>query len=135
ASEEKATESLEEILADFETNSLLLADFPEICYPLTKLEGIHNKAKGQLLDGLPTRIRFGKRKLVLPTVPGSPSSGAVILTGGLLSAVRGANHRLPDGRTIRPDLAILDDPQTRESAEHPGQSAMRERIVSADILG
>lgn len=135
ATDEKGEESLETIKADYETNEVLLADFPELCYPLVKLDGIHNRAKGQLLNGQPTRMKFKKRSLVLPTVPGHDNSGAIIKTGGLLSSVRGANHRLPDGRVTRPDLILLDDPQTRESAESPPQNATRIRIVTADVLG
>lgn len=128
-------ELLFKIRSDQESNPLLLEDFPEVCYPLAQLGSIHNKAKGQLLDGRPTRMRFGKRLLVLPDVAGSPAAGSVIKTAGLLSALRGANHRLPDGTVIRPDLVLLDDPQTRESAESTDQSATRTRIVGADVLG
>ncbi|MEX0585112.1 MAG: terminase gpA endonuclease subunit, partial [Pirellulales bacterium] len=135
ATDDKGDESLESILLDLEANPLLLEDFPEVCYPLLKLEGVHNRAKGQLLNGASTRIAFRRRTLVLPTVAGSRASGAVIKTGGLLSAIRGAQHRLPDGTIIRPDLVLTDDPQTRESAESTTQSATRERIMSADILG
>jgi hypothetical protein len=35
----------------------------------------------------------------------------------------------------RPDLVLLDDPQTTESATSPDQSATRERIIAADVLG
>lgn len=135
ATDEKGEESLDVIRDDYETNPLLLADFPEICYPLHKLEGVHNKASGQILNGVPTRIKFRRRTLILPTVEGSAASGAILKTGGLLSSVRGANHKLPDGEIIRPDLILLDDPQTRESAESPQQSATRIRIVTADVLG
>lgn len=135
ANDEKGEESLDVIQSDYETNELLLEDFPEICYPLVKLDGIHNRAKGQTLHGQPTRIKFKKRTLILPTVAGSVASGAVIKTGGLLSSVRGANHRLTDGTVIRPDLILLDDPSTRESAESPPQNATRIRIVTADVLG
>lgn len=135
ANDDKGEEALQAIQLNYETNELLLADFPEICYPLWKLEGVHNRAKGQLLNGRRTRIQFKKRTMILPTVLGSASSGSVIKCGGLLSSVRGANLHLPDGRIIRPDLVVLDDPQTRESAESPPQSATRLRIISADVLG
>jgi hypothetical protein len=36
---------------------------------------------------------------------------------------------------MRPDFVLLDDPQTRESAESPSQCAMRERIITGDVLG
>lgn len=135
ATEEKADELLESIKLELETNELLLQDFPEVCFPLWQLEGIHNRAKGQTLDGEATRIVFKKRQIILPTVAGSPASSAIIKTGGLLGAVRGARVQRPDGSVVRPDLVILDDPQTRESAESPDQSATRIRIIAADVLG
>ncbi len=135
ATEEKGQLSLQVIDFEIERNDLLLEDFPEVCYPFRKLEGQHNRSKGQLLDGQPTGIKYGKKTLVLPTVAGSLASGSLFYAGGLMTAVRGAQHILPDGRIIRPDLVLLDDIQTRESAESPPQSATRERIVAADILG
>lgn len=135
ATDDKGEESLEVIKADFETNTILAEDFPEICYPIWKLDGIHQRAKGQLLDDQRTRMSFEQYRLILPTVAGSKASGSVIKSGGLLSSLRGANHRLADGTIIRPDLILLDDCQTRESAESVPQSATRIRIVTADILG
>lgn len=135
ATDEKGQESLQVIQADYESNPILAEDFPEICYPIWKLDGIRNRAKGQLLDGKRTLMSFGKRQLILPTVEGSPASGAIIKAGGLLSSLRGANHRLNDGTIIRPQLILLDDPQTRESAESPQQCAQRIRIITQDLLG
>ncbi|TWT43056.1 Phage terminase large subunit (GpA) [Thalassoglobus neptunius] len=135
ANEDKGEEALQTIQQDYEGNAELLADFPEICFPLVKLDGIHNRAKGQLLNGQRTRVKFQKRTLILPTVANSPSSGAVIKAGGLLSSLRGANQRMANGTIERPSLLLIDDPQTRESAESPDQSSTRTRIISADVLG
>jgi hypothetical protein len=40
-----------------------------------------------------------------------------------------------DGRSVRPELVILDDPQTTESANSIDQTKKRLRILSSDILG
>ncbi|WP_230683133.1 hypothetical protein, partial [Streptococcus pneumoniae] len=77
------------ILLDYESNSQLLALFPEICFPLRSLEGIRNRCKGQLLNGEPTNQMFRTRLWRLPTVDGAPSSGAVVKSGSPKSAVRG----------------------------------------------
>lgn len=135
ANDDKAAELLDPILVDFETNELLGEDFPEVCFPLRALDGIRNRCKGQTLGGEPTAIKFAKNKLILPTVAGSPASGAVIKVGGIGSAVRGANHRTRDGRTIRPDLAIIDDPQTRMTAESETLCNTLEKIITADVPG
>jgi hypothetical protein len=41
----------------------------------------------------------------------------------------------PDGSPMRPDLVVLDDVQTRESARSPAQTAEREAIITGDVLG
>jgi len=70
-----------------------------------------------------------------PTVPGSVSSGAVIRATGITGRVRGMSHVTADGKTIRPDLAICDDPQDDESAFSPTQTAKRLAILSKAVLG
>lgn len=135
ADQKKANDSLGKIKLELETNELLLADFPEVCVPIRKLERIANRAKGQTYRGEPTRIEWSRQAIVLPTIPDSPGAGVVIKTGAILSAVRGANHTRPDGSVVRPSLVLLDDPQTRSSARKETQSALREQIVSADVLG
>ncbi|WP_437230419.1 terminase gpA endonuclease subunit [Planctomicrobium sp. SH661] len=134
ATDEKAEESLDIITYDYESNVRLLADFPEICYPLWKLEGIHNRSKGQLQNGQRTRIKFGKKILCLPTIADMPGTGALIKGGGILSSIRGAVHRIGN-ELVRPDLVCPDDVQTRESAESPPQNATRLRILTSDVLG
>ena len=47
ASKEAADEMMDSIKGEFETNELLAAEYPEICYPIQKLEGINNRCKGQ----------------------------------------------------------------------------------------
>lgn len=123
------------IKAELEHNELLLADFPEVCQPIQALEGINNRAKGQLVDGKPTAIVFTKNQLVLPTVAGSQASGSVIRFAGITGAIRGARHVPAEGPPIRPDLALVDDPQDDESARSLKQCADRERTLTGSILG
>ena len=42
---------------------------------------------------------------------------------------------MPDGRTVRPPLVVLDDPQTDESARSLSQCATREGILAGAVLG
>ena len=44
-------------------------------------------------------------------------------------------HSRPDGRTIRPEFVIIDDPQTSESAGSMEQTRKRVRVLAGDILG
>jgi len=116
------------------SNDLLLEDFPEVCFPIRKLAGLAQRARGQTYRGTPTEITWGSSQIVLPSIDGSAASGAVIECGGLLSAVRGLQWVTTDGEILRPDLAILDDPQTRRSAKSRSQTEAREELVTGDLL-
>ena len=135
ANREKADESIDTIKSELENNELLLEDFPEACIPARRIAGIANRAKGQTHLGKPTRIQWAKCHIVLATIEGATCSGAVIKTGAIKSAVRGAKLTRPDGSVVRPTLALLDDPQTRDSAASLKQTDTREKMVAADVLG
>ena len=130
-----AIELLDSIKRELENNDLLLEDFPEVCYPIRRLEGIAHRANGQLFHGERTYIVWTAKEIVLPTIPGSPASGAIIRVAGITGRIRGMKFKRPDGRNVRPDFVIPDDPQTDESAKSPGQTAERERIIAGTILG
>lgn len=129
-----AEESLDSIKTEFESNDLLAEDFPEVCVPIQALEGIVNRCKGQLYNGQRTHIRWKARQIVLPTIAGSKASGAVLQVAGLTGRVRGMKFKRPDGRTVRPDFVMPDDPQTRDSAESVKQCEKRERTLAGDVL-
>jgi ADP-ribose pyrophosphatase YjhB (NUDIX family) len=140
ATKPHAEAMLETIKTDFETNELLVADFPEVSYPITKLEGINNRSGGQILNGVRTRVKWTGKQVVLPTVRDAagqfcPSSGVVIKAAGLLGAIRGMQYLAPGGEQRRPDLVFPDDPQTDESARRPAQTATRMRIIKGAVLG
>ncbi|OAI52077.1 hypothetical protein AYO47_06565 [Planctomyces sp. SCGC AG-212-M04] len=135
ASEAHAEEMLDSIRMELEGNDLLLEDFPEAVYPIHCLEGIANRCAGQLFQGERTHIVFTARDIVLPTVPGSPASGAVIKVAGITGRIRGMKSKRADGKSVRPSLVILDDPQTDESARSPSQCAQRESILAGAVLG
>ena len=134
ASEDAARELVDTVKSELEQNDLLFDDFPEVCYPIRKLEGINNRASGQLLNGQRTYICWSVAEIVLPTVAGSVSSGAIIQAVGITGRVRGMKRKA-DGKDIRPEMVIVDDPQTRESAESPEQCRKRLRTIKGDILG
>ena len=135
ATEAHAEEMLGSIKMEFATNDRLLDDFPEACFPIRSLEGINNRASGQLYRGEATRIHWTAKEIVLPTIADSRASGAIIKVAGLTGRIRGMKFKRPDGSSVRPDLVIPDDPQTDDSARSPAQSAVREGIVSGAILG
>ncbi len=159
--EQHAESMLESMKAELEHNELLLEDFPEVVYPIHKLEGIHQRAAGQLYQGKQTHIGWTAREIVLPTIglrleagdcrgketthrrlqptasglQPSPASGGIIRVAGITGRIRGMKHKRVDGGSVRPSLVLIDDPQTDESARSPSQCATRERILAGAILG
>ncbi len=130
-----ATKMLEAMVTELEHNERLEEDFPEVCYPIRRLDGIRQRAVGQLHQGRSTLISITAGELVLPTIDGSRASGCTAQVAGLTGRVRGMKHKRPDGTSIRPSLVLVDDPQTEESAWSPLQCRQRERIVAGAVLG
>lgn len=123
------------IKTELETNERLRRPFRAACYPIRCLRGEARRCVGQTLFGERTRIQWGDDELVLPTVPGAESSGAVLSACGITGALRGQKMTRHDGRVIRPTFVLVDDPQTRESAMSPTQVAERLAILRGDLLG
>jgi len=135
ADEAHAEQMLDAIKAELENSDDLLGDFPEVCAPIRALEGIHQRAAGQLHMGNQTHIGWTAREIVLPSIEGSAASGSLIRVAGITGRIRGMKHKRPDGSSVRPSLVLIDDPQTDESARSPSQCANRERILAGAILG
>lgn len=133
--ESHAVDMLDSIKTELEGNDLLLEDFPEVTYPIRRLEGIANRCAGQLYQDKRTHISWTSKEIVLPTIEGSKASGAIIKVAGLTGRIRGMKFKRADGKSVRPSLVVLDDPQTDESARSTSQCATRESILAGAILG
>ena len=130
-----AEQMLDSIKSHLEQNDLLADDFPDATYPIRALEGINKRARGQTINGKSTKIEWDADQITLATVPGGICSGAAVRVAGITGRIRGLRHTRPDGKTIRPDLVLIDDPQTDESAASPSQCATREKTLAGAILG
>lgn len=135
AAEDAARQLLDEIKMEIECNDLLLQDFPEVCYPVRKINGINNRCNGQTYNGVRTRITWVDDEIVFPTIDGAVTSGTVIQVRGITGHIRGMKAAVASGESLRPDLVLIDDPQTDESAASPEQNRKRLRILSGTILG
>lgn len=135
AADDAARAILDEIKAEIETNPLLCEDFPAVCVPVRKLEGITNRSAGQLCNGARTLISWTDTEIRFPTVEGSEASGHCICVAGITGHVRGKKVTLADGTSARPDYVLVDDPQTDESAGSKKQNHDRVRILSGAVLG
>lgn len=130
-----ACDMLDSIKTELDSNDTLAADYPEVCFPIQALDGISNRANGQLYNGKRTQIGWTAKEIVLPSIAGSNASGAIIKVAGLTGRIRGMKFKRPDGKTVRPSLVVLDDPQTDESARSLSQCANREAILAGAVLG
>jgi hypothetical protein len=135
ADEGHARKMLDNVWAELETSELLLADFPEVCYPIHRLERIPQRCRGQLHEGVPTRMTHTATEIVLPTVAGSAASGAVLRACGITGGLRGMAAKRADGSRFRPCLVLVDDPATDEVANSPAQVAARLDVMRGAILG
>lgn len=131
-----SSQMLSNLKSDLSSNDILAADYPEVCYPIRCLAGETRRCQGQTHHGARTMIGWGSDDLVMPRIPGSRASGAIIRVAGITGEIRGAAVGDPaTGETIRPTLAVIDDPQTDESARSPGQCASRLETVNGAVLG
>ncbi|MFV0444389.1 MAG: hypothetical protein ACK5Q5_12540 [Planctomycetaceae bacterium] len=148
-----AMDMLESIKTELDANELLLADYPEVCHPIQSLDGIANRCNGQLYHGERTHIGWTAKYIVLPTLQPKGwsedetlgaliredgralASGAIIKVAGITGRIRGMKFKRPDGKSVRPSLVVLDDPQTDESARSVSQCQQRESILAGAVLG
>jgi hypothetical protein len=134
-----AAACIDSIKYAIENNPLLAADYPEVCVPVIALEGAPQKAQTQKVTGVrydngkpftrhPSKFTWAGDEIIFPNVPGSPSAKSIITAKGLESAVRGLRKR---GK--RPKLAVIDDPDTEDTAASQDQSKKLEKRIDAAL--
>lgn len=150
ANDDKALDTLQAIKTFMRFLPLYAADFPEVALAVQALGGIPHRAMGQVCGGRSTMIEWASDRVVLPTVPAPtnwpkhwplrgdgmvPTSGSIIGVSGLTGeGIRGSVKTLTTGEQVRPDLILIDDPQTGESSGSKLQNATRYKLISADVL-
>lgn len=136
ATKPKALAIIQEIKTFLLNNEKLIADFAPELYAIVKLDDEARKCKGQKCQGKKTGVQWKADRIVFPTVPGSLASGSVLSVSGMSGAIEGQKH-VPVGGTkmIRPDIVLVDDPQTRASAESATQTSKRLNFINAGIKG
>jgi len=150
--EKSALEMLDSVKMELDSNDSLLDDFPEAVCPIQKLDGIAHRANGQLYNLERTHIGWTAKEIILPTIRPTETwrvrnaawvrpdgqtfaSGAIIRVAGITGRIRGMKYKRPDGRSVRPSLVVIDDPQTDESARSPSQCQNREAVLAGAVLG
>lgn len=137
ATAKRGEELLDSVKTTLRFNDLLWADFKRELHAVRELEGEPRRCRGQTWHGVPTQIDWGAGKIVMPTVPGSAASGAILTGCGLTGGeIRGQFHTAADGQTvIRPDMVLIDDPQTKQTARSKTQTKERVDLINGDVLG
>lgn len=136
ATSPKAQDLIRNIKEVVANNDRLGAAFPAMCYPIRRLEGQNNRAGGQTLNGELTAIEWTKKRLRFPRVDGADSSQVIVHADGLLAeGIRGLQLQTADGATLRPQLLMLDDPQSDKSAKSPSQTVHRLKVLNGSLRG
>jgi hypothetical protein len=140
-----AASNAEQLLEDFkhgiEANDRLAEDYPALVYPVRAVIDSPQKASSQLVSGIneTTGVAFHQHaskflwsgpRITFPRIPGAAYDYVCVATKGLESAVRGATFK-----SIRPDLAVVDDPDTESTAESERESAKLEKRIIRGIGG
>lgn len=122
---------LTSIKNELEFNDELADYYPEVCDPIRRLEGAAQRKNMQTVKGRRTRVEWTEDLVILPITPGSVRRGSaegILVARGMDSAIRGLIVR---GR--RPDLVLIEDPETRESAFSDILIESREEIIDRDL--
>lgn len=162
ATQPKSLQTLDFIKMYWYRSRLLQADFPEIGYPVDRLENRFHLANGQTYNGLPTHTIWGGDSIRLPSLllpkevadryldkdPSSmifleeeglyyPTNAAITLTtSGIGGSIRGEADVNPITlEQPRPDLVILDDVQKDEVADSPTSCEKLIRRIDGAITG
>ncbi|MDR1383609.1 MAG: hypothetical protein LBJ67_07165 [Planctomycetaceae bacterium] len=135
ANKSEALKIIEHIKDDIINTKTLLDDFPESIYPFRKLNGSALLARGQIYLGELTGILWKPDSVKFAKIPGSLSSGATLISVGINGAIRGKAIKTPDGEIQRPDMIVLDDPQTDDVARSPDQVTKLSKKIEGTIGG
>jgi hypothetical protein len=128
-----ANEILESVKQELRINDRLREDFPIPCWAALASDDTPLKAKQWTWGGQPLGFEWSKGRLRLPLLPGV-CNGCVIVPRGLTGRLRGMRIKIGK-QAVRPDLYIIDDPQTDESANSAAQCDVREKLILGAIMG
>lgn len=138
SSVEKAKDIIDGIKTELQNNQRLARLFPNTCAAFAHAANLRAASvKYQTIGNLLTNIKVGDDRIIFPTVPGEPSSGAVIMVRSR-DNVRGTIVKVKSGdeagRVLRPDLVIMDDIQTEQDADNPETVRKLVKLIKKAIL-
>lgn len=114
-------------------NEKLTADYPEYCQPFAESRGSSQKCMTLIWSDnehpCGAELRVSDGMIVFPD--GRGAIGSSTINGN----PRGLNHATEDGRVLRPDLVFIDDPQDKDVARSPTQTASITDVIDTDVMG
>ena len=114
-----------------EKDTAFAQDFPDMCIPFIACNGFTRRI--QKYAGNVIEMERNSTSIVLPRIYRDgkevPTSGSVITARGITSGLRG----MKVGK-LRPDLCLLDDIQTAESAASPDQVSKLLDLIKKDVM-
>ncbi len=125
----KANQNMTNMKAVYTSSPLLLEDYPEVIIPILDVRSAPQRGISQTAGGQLTEIVWAADRISLPKIPGAKFSGA---TCSSLSIDSGSIRGFVD-KNKRPQLVVLDDPETRESARSETECNNRRQTIEADI--
>ncbi len=141
----RAMDELKNLKWAMRESELFAADFPEIGFPILAMGGWASRARQMTVHGEPIDMEWGVDCIVLPTIKTdliranvrdwppdmeSVATGQIFSSLGIEGPIRGYSVR-----NRRPDLALIDDIDDRESAHSALQTDNRVEIIDADVAG
>lgn len=127
----KAVQVMRNVKAMFYKSERLMEDFPLPCLIAARLKRAANAAAGTTVNGEPVDCQWGANNLVLPYDPADLTKQLVFTATGWQSGdIRGQLH---EGK--RPDFVMLDDLDTRKSAESDPITKDIESTIEEDVTG
>lgn len=114
----------------------LLADFPAIVIPMRRIGGVTQKAASQTYRGRPTMIETGADSIKFAMLQDDDGNKIDVGCGGTLMVVgKGAAVKGQNDMGDRPDIVLLDDPQTRKDAKSSKTTQEIDEYIHGDIMG
>jgi len=137
----KAQNELKTIKEKLQQSELLIADFPEVGVPFREVGGWSSRARLQTAGGSLTNIELAADHIIFPTITRDcldrwPSDcepcsrGQIMSSLGVDGPIRGTNYR-----DRRPTLAILDDIESKQTADSDTTIEANQDIIEKDVGG
>ena len=135
ATETKARQLLKSIKTEILHNEKLHEFYGAELQAVLALGNESRSAAQQNYNGELTGVEWTVEAINFGLVKGSELIGACMSVAGITGNIRGQQQTLPTGEIIRPDMVLIDDPQTKSSAKSNSQCDERHETMMGDVLG